>query len=62
MEEAGSEESDVSTRTVTRYLNSAGYLYLQTRKRGLMTGDDHTKRVAFAKIMQRNFSADVWEK
>ena len=45
MEEAGVEESDVSTRTVTRYLNSAGYLYLQTRKKGLMTEDDHKKRV-----------------
>ena len=41
MEEAGIKESDVSTRTVTRYLNSAGYFYLQTRKKGLMTEDDH---------------------
>ena len=62
MEEAGIKESDVSTRTVTRYLNSAGYFYLQTRKKGLMTEDDHKERVAFAKLMQRNFSADVWKK
>ena len=62
MEEARIEVSDVSTRTVTHYLNSAGYLYLQTRKKGLMTEDDHRKRVAFAKIMERNFSADVWKK
>ena len=62
MEEAGIKESDVSTRTVTRYLNSAGYFYFQTRKKGLMTEDDHKKRVAFAKLMQRNFSADVWKK
>ena len=52
MEEARIEESDVSTRTVTCYLNSAGYLYLQTRKKGLMTEDDDKK----------NFSADVWKK
>ena len=61
MEEAGIEESDVSTRTVTRYLNSAGCLYLQTRKKGLMTEDDHKKRVAFGKIMQET-SAQVFGK
>ena len=42
MEEAGTEERNLSTRTVTRYLNTAGYLYLQARKKaGLMTEDDH---------------------
>ena len=41
MEEAGIEERNVSTRTVTRSLNTAGYLYLQARKKGLMTEDDH---------------------
>ena len=53
MEEAGIEERKVSTRTVTRYLNTAGYFYLQTRKKGLMTEDDHRKRVKFAKDMRK---------
>ena len=39
MEEAVIEERNVSVRTC--YLNSAGYLYLQARKKGLMTEDDH---------------------
>ena len=62
MEEAGIEERKVSTRTVTRYLNTAGYFYLQTRKKGLMTEDDHRKRVKFAKDMRKNFGTDVWKK
>ena len=53
MEEAGIEEREVSTRTITRYLNSAGYFYLQTRKKGLMTEDDHRKRVKFAKDVKK---------
>ena len=62
MEEAGIEERKVSTRTVTRYLNSAGYFYLQTREKGLMTEDDHMKRVKFAKDRRKNLGADVWKK
>ena len=62
MEEAGIEERKVSTRTVTRYLNSAGYFYSQTRKKGLMTEDDHRKRVKFAKDRRKNFGAHVWKK
>lgn len=53
MEEAGIEERKVLTRTVMRYLNTAGYSYLQTRKKGLMTEDDHRKRVKFAKDMRK---------
>ena len=44
MEEAGIDQGHVSVRTVTRYLNSAGYFYLQTRKKGLMSEEDHIKR------------------
>ena len=51
MEEAAIEERKVSTRTVTRYLNIAGYFYLQTRKKGLRMEDDHRKRVKFTKDM-----------
>ena len=56
------EEAGIEERKVTRYLNTAGYFYLQTRKKGLMTEDDHRKRVKFAKDMRKNFGTDVWKK
>ena len=62
MEEAGIDQGQVSLRTVTRYLNSKGYFYLQARKKGLMTVEDHKKRVKFAKDMLRNYRTDVWKK
>ena len=58
MEEAGIEERNVSTRTVTRYLNTAGYLYLLARKKGLMTEDDHR----LLKTCEKNFGTNVWKK
>ena len=61
MEKAGFEESKVSTRTFTHYLNSAGYFYLQTRNKGLMTEHDHRKRVKF-EDMPKSFRAVVWKK
>ena len=30
--------------------------YLQTRRKGLMTAEDHIKRVKFAKYMKANYS------
>ena len=62
MEEAGIDHAQVSLRTVTRYLNSKGYFYLQARKKGLMSVEDHKKRVKFAKHMRRNYCPDVWKK
>ena len=62
MEEAGIDHVQVSLRTVTRYLNSKGYFYLQARKKGLMSVEDHKKRVKFAKHMRRNYCPDVWKK
>ena len=56
MEEAGNEERNVSTRTVTRYLNIAGYLHLQARKKGFMTEDDHR----LLQTCEKNFGANVW--
>ena len=62
MEAAGIEQTQVSVQTVTRFLNSKRYSYLQTRKKGLMTADDHTKRVEFAKYMKANstYTRNVW--
>ena len=39
MEEAGICESEISVRSVKRYLNELGYFYLQARKKGLMRKD-----------------------
>ena len=62
MDEAGIQQKDVSVRTVslTRFLNSQNYYYLQTRKKGLMTAEDHIKRVKFAKYMKANYSQQIW--
>ena len=60
MEAAGIEQGQVSVRTVTRFLNSKRYFYLQTLKKGLMTADDHTKRVEFAKYMKTTYTRNVW--
>ena len=60
MDEAGIQEKDVSVRTVSHFLNSQNYYYLQTRRKGLMTVEDHIKRVKFAKYMKANNSHDIW--
>ena len=60
MDEAGIQQKDVSVRTVSRFLNSQNYYYLQTRKKGLMTAEDHIKRVKFAKYMKANHSQEIW--
>ena len=59
MEEAGIQQKDVSVRTVSRFLNSKNYYYLQTRRKGLMTAEDHSKRVAFAKYMKANYCQEI---
>ena len=58
MDEAGIQQKDVSVRTVSRFLNSKNYYYLQTRRKGLMTAEDHSKRVKFAKYMKANYSQE----
>ena len=54
MDEAGIQQKDVSVTTVSRFLNSQNYYYLQTGKKGLMSAEDHIKRVKFAKYMKAN--------
>ena len=53
MEEAVIEERNVSMRTC--YLNTAGYLYLQARKKGLMTEDDHRLLKTCEKTLEQIF-------
>ena len=60
MEEAGIRESEISIRSVTRYLNEHGYFYLQARKKGLMRNDDLKKRLDFAKYYKNNYPANFW--
>ena len=60
MEEARIQHKDVSVRTVSRFLNLQNYYYLQTRRKELMTAEDHSKRVAFAKHMKANYSQEIW--
>lgn len=60
MEEAGIRESEISVRSITRYLNEHGYFYLQARKKGLMWNDDLRKRLDFAKYCQKNYPANFW--
>ena len=60
MDEAGIQQKDVYVRTVSRFLNSQNCYYLQTHKKGLMTAEDHIKRVKFAKYMKANYSQEIW--
>ena len=62
MEEAGIQQRDVSVRTVSRFLNSQHYYYLQIRRKGLVTAEDHSKRVKFARYMKANYGQEIWTK
>ena len=62
MQEAGISVKDVSVRTVSRFLNSQGYYYLQARKKGVLTVTDMKKRLQFARRMRKDYGADVWTK
>ena len=59
MQEAGISVKDVSVRTVSRFLNSQGYYYLQARKKGVLTVTDMKKRLQFARRMRKHYGADV---
>ena len=62
MQEARISPQDVSVRTVTRFLNSQGFYYLQARKKGVLKADDMKKRLMFARKMKKDYGADVWTK
>ncbi len=55
MKRAGISESDISVRSVTRFLNEHGYFYLQARKKGLME-----KRFQLAKFCQNRYADNFW--
>ena len=52
--------SNVSVRTVNRFLNESGYSYLQARRKGLLSNGDRKKRVAFARRMVKENTKCFW--
>ena len=51
----------VSNRTVRRGMNSSGYKYLPTRRKGVLTKDDVIKRLAYCKDkVKNNVKQDYW--
>ncbi|KXJ07133.1 Transposable element Tc1 transposase [Exaiptasia diaphana] len=61
MSTSGIEPSEISERTVRRYLNKNGYFSLQSRKKGLLSEADCKRRLKFAREMKRNYSPEVWK-
>lgn len=59
-EEAGISQRVVSVRTVSCFLNSEGYHYLQSRKKGLFSTADLKKGLRFAGKIKREYPPDVW--
>lgn len=54
-------EGKCSVRTVRRVLNKAGYFYLQSRKKGLMTAKDLKDRVKFCnKVRSLKLGGNFW--
>lgn len=62
MRDAGLSLQQVSELTVIRFLKRAGYFYLQSRKKGLLTSHDLKRRVKFVKRMREQYREDVWTK
>ena len=50
---------NVSLRTISRTLNRLGYGYRQARKKGVITKKDKTKRLRFARKMNK-MNKDIW--
>ena len=60
--EAGINSTNVSCRTIQRFLCSKGYKYLHARQKGLLTEQDIVKRLKFAREMKREHTEDFWTK
>ena len=52
--------TDISVRSIRRFLNKNEFHYLQARKKGLLTDKDRKLRVAFAKKMLKDQPTDFW--
>ena len=62
MREAGINSTNVSCRTIQRFLRSKGYKYLHARQKGLLTAQDIVKRLKFAREMKREHTEDFLDK
>ena len=59
VQESGVSLQMASRRTFSRMLNSNGYRYLISRKKGLLNKKDHSKRLQYARKMKR-VSEEFW--
>ena len=53
-------DPNISLRTIRRCLNEHGYKYLQSRKKGLMSQTDVTKRLKFARRVKSTLPKTFW--
>ena len=60
MERVGLKMSEVSCRTVQRFLHSHGYRYLNSRKKGVLLNTDFKRRFKFAKAIRKDYNKNVW--
>ena len=60
MERVGLKMSEVSCRTVQRFLHSNGYHYLNSRKKGVLLNTDFKRRFKFAKAIRKDYNKNVW--
>ena len=54
------EIKNVSYRTLIRTLNVAGYRWLKSRRRGLLSVDDRKQRVRYARAALKKYGKDFW--
>ena len=60
MQASGLSGKDVSNRATSHFLQSQGFPFLQSRKKGLLKKQDLTKRIQFCRAMKRAYPVDVW--
>jgi len=53
-------QNDCSSRTITRAVHEMGIHYLNTRQKGLMSRQDHTLRLAFARKCIDKYGPEIW--
>jgi len=54
------EIRNVSYRTLVRALNDAGYRWLTSRRKGLLSAGDRKQRVQYVRGALRNYDRDFW--
>ena len=53
-------QAQCSTRTINRELKRMKFQYLNTRQKGIMNGNDHKLRLAFARKCIRKIGPELW--